>query len=166
MTGWPSIGRSAARELVSAAMKIKAAAAEQTSVQHPELPSLDHIAYVMFRERRADEPGVVRTCNCVLPGRADRSPCGTGSSAQLAVMRARGEIEPRQSLTTRSVIGSEFQVSLARDTTVGNKPAVIPRISGRAWIFGFHQIGVAPDDPFPLGYTLSDTWGERVDVTR
>ncbi len=159
------IERGAARDLVAAGMKLKRACAEQVSVEHPELPALDHIAYVMFRERDPVEPDVIRTCTTLEPGRCDRSPCGTGSSANLATLHARGEIAVGQRIRTRSVIGSEFQVELTGETTVAGRAAVLPRISGRAWLYGFHQIGVDPTDPYPLGYTLSDTWGENLSVT-
>ena len=82
------------------------------------------------------------------PGRMDRSPCGTGTAARLAVMHARGEIAVGQTLTMRSVIDSEFQATITGATTLGEHPAVLPRISGRAWIHGLYQVGVDPSDPF------------------
>ena len=155
----------AARDLVSIGMAVKRACAEQVRVQHPELSALDHIAYVMFRDRDAHEPDLIRHCTTLEPGRCDRSPCGTGSSANLAVLYARGEIAVGQRVRTRSIIGSEFQVELAGETEVAGRPAVLPRITGRAWLTGIQQIGVDPTDPFPLGFTLSDTWGENLSVT-
>ncbi len=153
----------AARELVSWGMKIKRAARDQVRVRHPELAALDQVSYVMFRDRRGDDSRVVRTCTCAVPGRADRSPCGTGSSAQLAVMHARGEIAVGDRLTTRSIIDSAYEMACVAETEVAGRPAIIARITGRGWIFGFHQLGLDPSDPYPLGYVLSDTWGEGVD---
>ena len=98
-----------------------------------------------------------------MPGRADRSPCGTGSSANLATLHARGEIAVGGKTKSRSIIGSEFEVELLSEGAVGNKVAVQPRITGRAWLFGTQQLGLDPDDPFPLGYALSDTWGPYLD---
>ncbi|MGA8261294.1 MAG: proline racemase family protein, partial [Arenicellales bacterium] len=96
------------------------------------------------------------------PGRIDRSPCGTGTSARLAVLHARGEIETGRSATFLSTIDSRFEGEVLRIATVGGRPAVIPRISGRAWIYGLYQLGVDPTDPYPLGYTLADTWGPEL----
>lgn len=89
----------------------------------------------------------------------DRSPCGTGTAARLAVMHARGQIAVAETLTMRSVIGSEFQATILGATTLGGHAAIVPRISGRAWIYGLFQLGVDPSDPYPLGYTLPDVWG-------
>ena len=148
-----------ARDLAVAASRVKRAFADRVAVRHPELPGLDAISYVMFRSRDAGQPDVVRTCTVLHPGRVDRSPCGTGSSAMLAVMHARGEIAVGGVIRTRSIIDSEFRVELLGETTVGAHAAVLPRISGRAWVYGFHRIGLDPSDPYPLGYALSDTWG-------
>lgn len=159
------IERSAARELVSMGTRIKKAAEAQVSVRHPEFPSLNHIAYTMFHSQDENDPEIFRNCTVLQPGRVDRSPCGTGSSARIAVMHARGQIKVGTQIKTRSIIDSEFEVELVGVTHVGERPAVRPRISGRAWIYGFHQLGLDPSDPYPLGYTLSDTWGEDIGVT-
>lgn len=151
----------AARELVEYGVALKQAFNDATDIAHPEYPSIDHIAYVMFRGK--DDDGAVRTCTTLKPGRADRSPCGTGSSANLATLHARGEIAVGGRTTSRSIIGSEFSVELIAEGVVGNRPAVQPRITGRAWVYGTQQIGLDPDDPFPLGYALSDTWGPYLD---
>ena len=148
---------SQARDLVSAGMSLKKAINDSVKVQHPEIPDIDHVAYVMFRDR--DPDGALRTCTTLFPGRVDRSPCGTGSSANLACLHARGEIDVGAKTLSRSIIDSEFEVELRGTTKVAGREAILPRISGRAWIFGMHQLGVEPSDPFPLGYTLSDTWG-------
>lgn len=130
------------------------------SVAHPELPALNFISYVMFRD--LSEEGVVRTCTVLKPGRVDRSPCGTGSSANLATMHARGLVRQGDVLTSRSIIGSEFTVEVKAETVVGDRPAVIPRVTGRAWVYGFSQVGLDPTDPFSKGFALSDTWGPYV----
>ena len=108
------------------------------------------------------DDGVVRTCTVLKPGRVDRSPCGTGSSANLATMHARGLVRKGDVLTSRSIIGSAFRVEVKDETVVGNRPAILPRVTGRAWIYGLSQIGLDPTDPFPRGFALSDTWGPYV----
>lgn len=146
-----------AQTLAEAGMVLKAALKEQVRVQHPEIPSLDAIAYVMFRHREAD--GVIRTCTTLEPGRVDRSPCGTGSSANLAVLCARSDIGEGDVIRSRSIIGGEFGVRARGMTTVAGRPAVLPTITGEAWIYGEERLRVDQTDPFPAGFALSDTWG-------
>ena len=159
------ISRANARGLVEAASRIKRAVNAQLRVVHPELPGIDHVSYVMFCDRDREDLSILRGSTIVLPGRCDRSPCGTGSSARLAVMHARGEVRAGERLRSRSVIDSEFQIEITGTTQIGALPAVLPRISGRAWIFGLHQCGVDPTDPYQRGFTLSDMWGPDVHVT-
>lgn len=148
-----------ARALAEAGIEIKALLAEQVSVRHPEIPSIDEIAYVMFRGREAD--GAVRTCTTLKPGRVDRSPCGTGSSANLAVLHARGEVAVGDSRRSRSIIGGEFKAEAIGETLVGNRKAVLPRITGQAWVYGKEELRVDAADPFTKGFALSDTWGPQ-----
>ena len=150
-----------ARELAEAGMELKSLLAQQVSVQHSEISTINEIAYVMFRGREPD--GAVRTCTTLKPGRVDRSPCGTGSSANLAVLHARGEIAVGDSRLSRSIIGGEFLAEAIGQTTVGGRPAVLPRITGQAWIYGSEELRVDESDPFPLGFALSDTWGPQLD---
>ena len=149
-----------ARELADAGMAIKALLADQLSVRHPEIPSLDEIAYVMFRDYRPD--GSVVTCTTLKPGRVDRSPCGTGSSANLAVLHARGELKTGDTRISRSIIGGTFTAEMLGETTVGGRPAVLPRITGQGYVFGRQELRLDPDDPFSTGFALSDTWGPQV----
>jgi proline racemase len=148
--------------LAGAGVELKALIAEQTSVCHPELRGIDEIAYVMFRSREAG--GAVRTCTTLPPGRVDRSPCGTGSSANLAVLFARGEVRVGDRRRSRSIIGGEFIAEALGETTVGGRPAVLPRITGQAWIYGREELRVDTGDPFPAGFALSDTWGAQSDM--
>jgi proline racemase len=149
-----------ARELAEAGIEIKALLAEQVEVAHPGIPSLKEIAYVMFREAQAD--GSLRTCTTLKPGRVDRSPCGTGSSANLAVMQARGRLRLGEGRVSRSIIDGTFLAEAVGETTVGPYPAVLPRITGSAWVFGRQELRVSPEDPFAAGFALSDTWGPQV----
>lgn len=123
----------------------------------PTTPALDGLAYVMFRSDEAD--GALRTCTTLRPGRADRSPCGTGSNSNMAARHARGRARPGERVTSRSIIGGEFVTEFVSETTVGPFVATRNRVSGQCWIYGISQIGLDPTDPFPFGFTLSDTWG-------
>ncbi|MCT4654951.1 MAG: proline racemase family protein [Cohaesibacter sp.] len=146
-------------DLVRAGMIVKEAANKAFRVQHPQIPSIDHIAYAIFKEEMED--GSVRTCCTLWPGRVDRSPCGTGSSAILSVLHARGKMQVGDEITTRSIIGSEFRAGLSGETFVEGKKAVLPRISGRCWTYGMSQLALDPDDPFAAGFALQDAWGPQ-----
>src|SRR3569833_725666 len=96
-------------------------------------------------------------------GELERSERGGGAGARLAVLRARGEMQVGDRYLARSIIGSEFLGRSDADTTLGGRPAIIPSISGRAWITGTRQEMLDPSDPWPAGYKLSDTW-PRIDT--
>lgn len=149
-----------ARDLAEAGIELKSLLAKQVQVSHPDLPGLNDVAYVMFRQFEAD--GTVRTCTTLKPGRVDRSPCGTGSSANLACLHARGQVMVGDRRRSRSIIGGEFVAEAIGETTVGNRRAVLPRITGKAWIYGREELRIDPRDPFPLGFALSDSWGSQV----
>lgn len=146
-----------ARTLSMAGVALHDAISADREVRHPTTPELDGLAYVMFHSTESD--GAVRTCTTLRPGRADRSPCGTGSNALMALRHARSALAEGERLTTRSIIGGEFVSEFLGEDHVGTLPATRIRISGQSWIYGFSQIGLDPSDPFPLGFTLSDTWG-------
>lgn len=153
-----SIAPQNARALAKAGVALREVINAQVKVQHPLLPAINEVAYVMFRNRL--DARTYQTCTTLPPGRVDRSPCGTGSSANLATLAARKQVEVGDQLTSRSTINGEFQVQLLGHTDVGGRAAVLPRITGRAWVYGLHQIGVDPDDPLAAGFMLSDTWGD------
>jgi proline racemase len=94
----------------------------------------------------------------VRPGKIDRSPTGTGCSARMATLSARGLMTEGDVYRARSIIGSEFVCRIARSTAIAGRPAIVPIISGRAWITGVNQYMLDPADPWPSGYRLADTW--------
>ncbi|MDO1580870.1 proline racemase family protein [Rhizobium oryzicola] len=151
------IDRANAAALVEAGMELKRAVNAAFPVVHPEIPAVSGVAYVMFRDR--DEDGAVRTCTTMWPGRADRSPCGTGNSANLATLHARGKAKVGDVFTSRSIIGSEFQVGLKDVTEIAGKLAIIPTISGRGFTFGLQTVALDPFDPLGNGFALTDVWG-------
>lgn len=153
-----------ARELAEAGIALKRQLAHQVKVSHPTLPGVDEIAYVMFRDKEPD--GAVRTCTTLQPGRVDRSPCGTGSSANLATLHARGLISVGDSRTSRSIIGGEFEAEAIGETEVAGRKAVLPRITGRGYVYGRTELRVSDDDPFRSGFALSDTWGPQVGLLK
>jgi proline racemase len=146
-----------ARALAMTGVELRNRIAAVEPALHPATPALNGLSYVMFR---SDEPdGALRTCTTLRPGRADRSPCGTGSNSSMAVRSARGLARPGDVVVSRSIIGGEFVTEFVEETSVGPYRATRNRVSGQAWIYGISQIGLDPSDPFPLGFTLSDTWG-------
>jgi proline racemase len=151
-----------ARELAEAGIELKSLLAEQIQVEHPTLSGIDEIAYVMFRKREPD--GAIRTCTTLRPGRVDRSPCGTGSSANLATLLTRGEISVGDRRTSRSIIGGEFLAEAIGETEVGGRRAVLPRITGSGWVYGTERLRISDDDPFARGFALSDSWGPQVNL--
>lgn len=93
-------------------------------------------------------------------GRSDRSPTGTGTSARMAVLHARGQMAVGDRLIHSSIIGTEFTGRILGETTTeSGQPAIVPEIEGRAWITGFHHYLLDRADPFPVGYAVPDTFG-------
>jgi proline racemase len=145
--------RAAKDRILTAGLDLMAAINEQNEPVHPENPEIRGCHHVQFLAPGADARHS-RHAMAIYPGWFDRSPCGTGTSARLAQLHTRGEIEVGAELINESFIGSRFTGSIIEETAVGDTPAVIPRITGRAWITGTAQYMIAPDDPFPEGFQL------------
>jgi proline racemase len=154
-----AIERGEARDLSLAGERIRAAAREQLPCAHPENPDIAGVSIVQIAEPWQGVGAVSRNAVVVAPGRLDRSATGTGLSARMAVLHARGLMRVGDAMTHASAIGSTFDGRIVSETTVGERPAIVPAIRGSAWITGISQLVVDPSDPFPEGYLLSDTWG-------
>jgi proline racemase len=156
-----SLAPDEARDLATTGMKITRAANEQLGFSHPENADWDHISFCQITAPvERNHEGILSAANAVAirPGKIDRSPCGTGCSARMAVLHARGEMAVGERFIGRSIIGSEFHCRIESQASIGGRPAIIPVISGRAWITGTRQDMLDPSDPWPGGYRLSDTW--------
>ncbi len=152
---------SEAAELVRFGMLLRSTANEQLEFIHPHLPEWKHhsFAYLTGELERNDLGELTSTNVCVInPGKLDRSPTGTGVSALMAVMHSKGLMSVGDSFIGRSIIGSEFTGRIVSQTRMGDIPAIIPTISGQAYIYGTSQFHVDPHDPWPLGYRVADTW--------
>ena len=152
-----------ARDMARLGMRITDAANEALGFEHPENPDWRHISFCLFAGR-LEGKGVAlstRAAVAIRPGKIDRSPTGTALSARMAVLHARGLMREGDRLAATSLIGSRFDGRILGTAKVGDTPAIRPEISGRGWITGIHQHMLDPDDPFPGGYRLSDTWGAR-----
>lgn len=155
-----SIEPSEAKELATLGAKITAAANEQLGFCHPTNPDWNHISFCQFTLPLFREEGIPVSKNCVAidPGKLDRSPCGTGCSARMAVLKAHGVLNVGDKMIGRSIIDSRFDCQIQSEATVGDRQAIVPTIRGRAWVTGTHQLMLDPADPWPEGYRLSDTW--------
>lgn len=149
-----------AADLTATGMRIRQAATEQLGFRHPSNPDWAHISFCQFTAPIQMADGVKTGFNTVAiePGKLDRSPCGTGCSARMAVMHARGDLAVGEAFRGVSIIGSRFDCRIERTTDLAGTPAIIPSISGRAWITDTRQLMLDPDDPWPGGYRLADTW--------
>ena len=149
-----------ARDIAETGARITAAANEQLGFTHPENPDWDHLSFCQIAAPVERRDGVLAAKNAVAirPAKLDRSPCGTGCCARMAVLHARGQLKPGDRFTGISIIGSEFDCTIEAATELAGRPAIVPTLAGRAWITGTHQHMLDPDDPWPAGYRLSDTW--------
>lgn len=148
-----------ARDLAVLGEKIRIAAREQLNVVHPENPGISGVTIVQLNHP-FEGPGKVSRNTCIVaPGRSDRSPTGTGTSARMAVLHARGLMRTGDTMIHESLIGSRFSGRIVRETDVGGRAAIVPAIEGRAWITGFHQYCLDAADPYPEGWVMPDAWG-------
>ncbi len=145
--------RSSQHEITDAGLAIMAAINTTSPPHHPEIEGVDHCHHVEFIA-----PGSTarhsRHAMSIYPGWFDRSPCGTGTSARMAELWARGELGLNEEFVNESFIGSRFIGRLIAETDVGGEPAVVPTITGRAWVTGLGQYVLDPSDPFPRGFVF------------
>jgi len=149
-----------AKDLASLGARITKAANEQIGFNHPADTGWNHISFCQFTLPLVRKDGAFRGRNTVAidPGKLDRCPTGTGCSARMAVLQARGEMTVGDRYIAESIIGSTFDCSIAELTSIGDKRAIIPTVRGRGFITGTHQLMYDPEDPWPEGYRVADTW--------
>jgi proline racemase len=149
-----------ARDLAEAGMKITRAANEQLGFAHPGGIGWNHISFCQFAAPVERVDGVLtgRSAVAIRPGKIDRSPTGTGCSARMAVLHARGTLAVGERFVGLSIIGSRFDCMIESLTRIGTTAAVVPRVTGSAWVTETRQLMLDPADPYPAGYRLSDTW--------
>ncbi len=148
-----------ARELAVLGERVRLAARAQHPVVHPENDAISGVSIVQLHSPFTAPGGESRNTCIVAPGRSDRSPTGTGLSARLAALAARGLLKVGDRYDHTSLVGSRFEGRITGAAVVGGRPAIVPAIRGRAWITGFHSYVVDPFDPWPEGYRVADTWG-------
>ncbi len=146
-------GKEHAPELLKLGLAIMNAINETNPPVHPENPAIDHVHHVQLVAAGSTAQHS-RHAMAIYPGWFDRSPCGTGTSARVAQLVARGELAIGESLINESIIGTHFTGRAVGTTMVADIPAILPEITGRAWITGTSQHMLTPDDPFPAGFQL------------
>jgi len=163
------------RDIVRVGEMIKAAAREQLPVAHPENPGIRGITIAELTGPPTSPDAVAKNAVVVSTGELDwnrpatwtgaidRSPCGTGTCARMAALHARGQLRLHESFPHEGILGTIFTGCLVREARVGDYPAVVPTLSGTAWITGFAQYVVDSEDPFPEGFTVGDIWGAAMD---
>lgn len=148
-------------ELIRVGEEIKKAVRESFTPVHPENSDIKGVTILEFTNPITDGPdGSKMGVNTVVvsPGRFDRCPCGTGTSARMAVLHARGQLEEGQTFVHQSIIGTKFVCKMKKTGKIGPYDAIVPTIKGRAWLTGFRQAMLDPEDPFPNGYRVGDHW--------
>ena len=149
-----------ALDLARTGIRITDAANEQLGFHHPANAQWNQLSFCQMAAPVAVVDGVKTGRNAVViqPGKIDRSPCGTGCSARMAVLHARGELNIGEPFQGRSIIDSRFDCTIDEEVKLDGKSAIVTAIAGRAWITGTHRHTLDPDDPWPAGHRLSDTW--------
>jgi proline racemase len=149
---------------------IRQATREQLSAAHPENPAIEGVSisqlWAPARGPHASRRNAVVVSTGAVDwdrpdtwtGAIDRSPCGTGTCAAMATLHARGELGLEEDFVHEGLLGTRFVGRLEEETTVGDRPAVVPTLSGRAWITGFAEYVLDDTDPFPEGFTVGDIW--------
>ena len=126
---------------------------EQRPVAHPENPQIN-VCHHVYLEAPGSNAQHSRHAMAIHPGWFDRSPCGTGTSARMAQLHARGLLGLGQDFVNESFIGSRFIGRILEETTVGDRPGIRPQVTGRAWITGTAQYMLDPTDPYPTGFDV------------
>lgn len=157
-------------EIVKLSEAIRAATVEQLPVTHPENPAITGPTITNLWGAPIDPHthgrgaitlstgGINPDRPHALPGTLDRSPCGTGTCAKIAVMHARGQLGVREDYINAGPMGTTFTGRIEEITKIGPYDAIVPTLSGQGWIYGMSNYLVDPSDPFQRGYTIGDIW--------
>lgn len=158
------------RDIARIGESIRAATKEQLPVTYPENPAIVGPSISLLSGPASGPHADLRNAVVVSTGELDwqrpetwtgaidRSPCGTGTCAKMATLFARGRLRLGDAFRHEGILGTVFTGGLLRETIVGPFTAVVPTITGSAWVTGTAQYVLDPDDPFPTGYTVGDIW--------
>lgn len=163
-----------AAEIARVGEMLRAAAAEQLPVTHPENPEIRNVSIAQLWAPASSTGARFRNAVVISTGELDwnrpetwrgvldRSPCGTGTCARMAALYARGELALGEDFHYQGILDTVFSGRLLRETSVGNQPAVVPVLTGSGWIYGLSQYVVDDSDPFPDGFTVADIWARGI----
>jgi proline racemase len=158
------------RDIVRIGEMVKAAAQEQLPAAHPTQPGFEGITIAVLSAPPTNPAAHMKNAVVVSTGKLDwdrpatwtgaidRSPCGTGTSAKMAALHAKGKLQLNEDFNHEGILGTIFTGRLIEETQVGKYTAVIPTITGRAWITGTASYELQEDDPFSEGFTVGDIW--------
>lgn len=146
-------------EIIRTGNLIKDTVNAQIKVIHPEKPFIDKVTHVEFYGPPTHPEAHVKNAVVIPPGSIDRSPCGTGTSAKVAALYAKGQLKMGEDFIHESIIGTIFKARVIEEATVGLLPAIVPEVTGSAYVTGIHQFVLDPDDPIKEGFLL----GVKVD---
>ncbi|WP_136685061.1 proline racemase family protein [Falsirhodobacter xinxiangensis] len=157
------------KEIARISSMIREAAIEQLPVAHPDYPGVGITISQLSgpsQDPNADWKNAVTMSTgnfswdnpATWTGALDRCPCGTGTCAKMATLHAKGELPLGQKFRHQGILGNIYTGQLVEETTIGDRKAVVPTVSGTSWIFGYNTIVLDHDDPFTEGFTVGDTW--------
>jgi proline racemase len=151
---WPGLESMSASEIIRLSPYVRAAAQKALTPVHPEDPNIAGVSHVMWCDKPLHPEATAR--NAVFYGEKaiDRSPCGTGTSARVAQLHARGQLAVGDSFVHESIIGTLFDCRIESETTVGGRPAIRPSVAGWAKVTGHNTIFVDSEDPLMMGFQL------------
>ena len=150
-----------AKLFVNIAREILKEANDQIGFQHPSISNLNYISFCQFMEPiHVNSKGekIAKNTVVIRPGKLDRSPCGTGTSARLALLRKKNQINIKEKIISQSIINSTFECFIESEIEENSKKMILPNIKGSAFITGEQILYLDDKDPFPQGYRLNDTW--------
>lgn len=141
-------------DLIELGRELKRALESELEIVHPEEPELRGVYGVIFFAEEGSSPVEQRNVTVFADGEVDRSPCGSGTSARLALLHGRGELATGEELLHRSIVGTEFVGRVVEEMEVAGRPAVVTEVSGSAHLTGHHRFVLRPDDPLGTGFLL------------
>ena len=144
-----------ASEIISKGKIVRDAVNKQVKIQHPEKDFINECTHVEFYGEPTQAGAHLKNVVFFSDGGIDRSPCGTGTSAKVATLCAKGELNLNEEFIHESIIGSIFRARAVEETKVGSYNAIVPEVTGSAHIIGINQLFIDPDDPLKNGFLLS-----------
>lgn len=145
-----------AKAFIEVAAVIKETINNTIRVVHPEKAFINHVSHVQFYGPPVNPKANMKNIVISPPGLVDRSPCGTGTCARVALLYSRGQLGLMEAFIHESAIGTLFEGRALEETNVANFRAIIPQITGSAFLTGFHQFVSDPYDPINAGFSLSE----------